>query len=244
MRNFERRVEYKTRLRKYKSIVCIHLTVSIYPFNTLQRFFMADETKSVVTEAVENTNENENQPAPFTPPKGYENMSALAQKVCLGGIVSKGFQRGSKLLGIPTANIPLEPEDNPQQAVIVDKLNAGIYFGWTQIWRNKKPAMTESLEDEDNFEGKVYKTVVSIGWNPYFKNKKKTIEPYVMHEFPNDFYNYYIRVVLCGYLRPELDFSSMEDLIAAINQDIDISKKMLDSEPYTKYKNDDYFVHL
>jgi riboflavin kinase len=204
---------------------------------------MAEETKPVVADGTD-TGDSEVASSSFTPPAGYEGLQSLPSDICLGGIVSKGFQRGSKLLGIPTANIPLENPDNPEQIKVVEKLDAGIYFGWTQIWRKKVPVADDDLEEEENFEGKVFKTVVSIGWNPYFKNKTKTIEPYVMHEFHQDFYDYYIRVVLCGYLRPELDFTSMEDLISAINQDIKLSKELLDREEYAKAKSSDYFVHL
>lgn len=30
----------------------------------------------------------------------------------------------------------------------------------------------------------VYKMVMSIGWNPFYKNEKKTAEAWVLHEFP------------------------------------------------------------
>lgn len=203
---------------------------------------MAEEIKTVVAQDDNSKAEASNKA--FTPPAGYEGLHALPKEVCLGGIVSKGFQRGSKLLGIPTANIPLENPDDPEQIRVVEKLEAGIYFGWTQIWRSKVPTAQDELDEEDHFEGKVFKTVVSIGWNPYFKNKTKTIEPYVMHKFQHDFYDYYIRVVLCGYLRPELDFTTMENLISAINQDIKLSEELLDREEYSKAKQNGYFVHL
>ncbi len=44
------------------------------------------------------------------------------------GLVVKGFGRGSKQLGIPTANYPDE---------VVEKLpvcfNQGVYYGWAQV---------------------------------------------------------------------------------------------------------------
>jgi riboflavin kinase len=69
------------------------------------------------------------------------------------GLVVKGFGRGSKQLGIPTANYPDE---------VVEKLpecfNQGVYFGYAQV---------------EN--GPVYKMVMSIGTNPYYNNEKKTM---------------------------------------------------------------------
>ena len=157
------------------------------------------------------------------------------------GVVTKGFQRGSKLLGIPTANIPIDNPDNKQQKEDVEELGTGIYFGWAKLFKNKEALVNNSKnddEDDDDFVNVTYKTVVSIGWNPYFKNKEKTIEPYIMHEFAEDFYGYYLQILLCGYLRPELDFTTMENLKKAIHDDIDLSKSLLDQSPYKEFQND------
>jgi riboflavin kinase len=72
------------------------------------------------------------------------------------GPVIKGFGRGSKELGIPTANIPVEG-----LAVAGQKdLESGIYFGWAGI----------------DFQGDcVYPMVMSIGWNPFYKNEKRSV---------------------------------------------------------------------
>lgn len=29
----------------------------------------------------------------------------------------------------------------------------------------------------------VYKMCMSIGWNPFYKNKEKTAEPWILHDF-------------------------------------------------------------
>ncbi len=69
------------------------------------------------------------------------------------GKVVHGFGRGSKQLGIPTANFPTEVVDN-----LPEEYKEGVYYGWAQV---------------DN--GPVYKMVMSIGKNPYFNNEKRTI---------------------------------------------------------------------
>ena len=88
----------------------------------------------------------------------------------LEGVVTKGFGRGSKDLGIPTANFNEEVVDN-----LPTDLETGIYFGWTH------------LEGDDQL---VRKAVVSIGWNPYYKNSKKSVVS-IIHAHNLQFY--YIR---------------------------------------------------
>jgi FAD synthase len=188
-----------------------------------------------------NTGDNSINKSEFTPPPGYEKMSLLTKPLKLSGIVTKGFQRGSKLLGIPTANIPIDNPENKQQKVDVEELGTGIYFGWAKLFKSKEAINGEANnhdDDVDDFVNVTYKTVVSVGWNPYFKNKEKTIEPYIMHEFAEDFYGYYLQILLCGYLRPELDFTTMENLKKAIHDDVSVSKVLLDQSPYKEFQND------
>ncbi|XP_011912146.1 PREDICTED: riboflavin kinase isoform X1 [Cercocebus atys] len=71
---------------------------------------------------------------------------------CRGQVV-RGFGRGSKQLGIPTANFPEQVVDN-----LPADISTGIYYGWASVG-----------------SGDVHKMVVSIGWNPYYKNTKKSM---------------------------------------------------------------------
>nr|AAH79807.1 MGC86418 protein [Xenopus laevis] len=124
---------------------------------------------------------------------------------CRGEVV-KGFGRGSKELGIPTANFAEK---------IVDRLPAdistGIYYGWGQVGN-----------------GEVYKMVMSIGWNPFYKNTKKSMETHIIHEFDKDFYGEILSIVIAGYIRPEKSFDSLDALISAIHSDIEEAKKQLE----------------
>ena len=63
-------------------------------------------------------------------------------------------------MGIPTANIPIEG-----LAVGGRKdLESGIYFGWA------------GLEGENGGEpGGVFPMVMSVGWNPFYKNEKRSV---------------------------------------------------------------------
>jgi riboflavin kinase len=110
--------------------------------------------------------------------------------------VVAGFQRGSKELGIPTANLDMDVLGDTGS-----NLETGIYFGWAKL------------------KGKHYECVVSVGWNPFYKNEKKTIEAHLL-ETMDDFYGEQLDVLLCGYLRQECNFAGLEDLISCINNDI------------------------
>ncbi|KAK2977115.1 hypothetical protein RJ640_017639 [Escallonia rubra] len=136
----------------------------------------------------------------------------------IGGPVVKGFGRGSKVLGIPTANISTEG-----YSTLLQEHPSGVYFGWAGL----------------SMKG-VYKMVMSIGWNPYFDNAEKTIEPWLLHEFDEDFYGEELRLAIVGYIRPEANFSSLEDLIKRIHEDRKMAEKALELPLYSNYRNDEY----
>lgn len=136
------------------------------------------------------------------------------------GVVVKGFGRGSKELGIPTANFPEEVVDQ-----LPKEFDLGIYYGWAKV-----------------NNGPVYKMVMSIGMNPFYHNTKKSMETHIIHEFPEDFYGSILKVAIMGYLRPEKDFVSVDDLKAAIYSDIEEAKHLLDQPPHLVYKQHS-FLH-
>ncbi|QHO58817.1 hypothetical protein HN51_013157 [Arachis hypogaea] len=136
----------------------------------------------------------------------------------IGGPVIKGFGRGSKVLGIPTANLSTKGYSD-----LLAEHPSGVYFGWAGL----------------SSRG-VFKMVMSIGWNPYFDNKEKTIEPWILYKFDEDFYGEELRLIIVGYIRPEANFPSLESLIAKIHEDGEIAEKALELPLYSSYKNDPY----
>lgn len=136
----------------------------------------------------------------------------------IGGPVIKGFGRGSKVLGIPTANLPAE-----NFSALLSEHTSGVYFGWAGLAKRG-----------------IYKMVMSIGWNPYFDNTEKTIEPWLLHEFNEDFYGEELRLVIVGYIRPEANFPSLESLIARIHEDGRIAENALDLPIYACHKDSPY----
>ncbi|KAI3438503.1 hypothetical protein D9Q98_000931 [Chlorella vulgaris] len=137
----------------------------------------------------------------------------------IAGTVVKGFGRGSKELGIPTANV-----DAGDLRTTLAEAVTGIFAGWASV------------------NGQVYKTACSIGWNPVFGNKDKTVEPWLLHTFDADFYGAEIRLSLVAYIRPEANFESLEALVARIHADADVTRQALESEAYVKHRDDPFLL--
>lgn len=86
-------------------------------------------------------------------PEGYAHPLA---PICLEGDVTTGFGRGSKQLGVPTANLPPEP-----LAAALAALPTGVYFGWARL--EAGPGAPEA-------DNAVHKMVMNIGRRPTFED--------------------------------------------------------------------------
>ncbi|KAK7060329.1 riboflavin kinase [Paramarasmius palmivorus] len=154
----------------------------------------------------------------------------------LAGPVQKGFGRGGKDLGCPTANLP----DEAIQA-LGSQVQTGVYYGYAQVL-----PLADGQGTQDESIGKVLPMVMSIGWNPYYKNERLTAEVHIMHEFKQDFYGNEVRAIVLGYIRPELDYTSLGDITEALIEDIETDKRValnsLNRPEYQKYSNDSHFV--
>lgn len=62
-----------------------------------------------------------------------------------------------------------------------------------------------------------------------------------MHTFDGDLYGQILKLCICGYLRPEKNFDSLDALIAAIQKDIKDAKDFLDKEPFRGHRDHDVF---
>lgn len=125
----------------------------------------------------------------------------LGRSYYLSGCVVKGEQRGRKL-GYPTANIGLIPDDK-----IIP--GDGVYFAKVKI------------EDSDQ----VYNGMLNVGNNPTFENSNRTVEVNIL-SFDRDIYDKHIYVEFVKKIRDEIKFSSVEELIVAIDSD----KKIIEKE--------------
>lgn len=112
------------------------------------------------------------------------------------GIVVKGFQRGSKQLGFPTANI-----DPKSWKVELTDNDFGVYCGTCHI-----------------NDGPEYKCVFSIGKNITFEMTKPTLEVHILN-FDQDIYGDRITVYVHHFIRRMRAFKSIDDLKSRISQD-------------------------
>ena len=118
----------------------------------------------------------------------YTDEKKFEASIVLRANVVHGFNRGSKELGIPTANLSME-----ELGALGEALETGIYYGWAKLKEVR------------------YETVVSVGWNPFYKNTKKTVEAHLLSKM-DDFYGEELTVELLGYLRQEANFNGLGKL--------------------------------
>ena len=123
----------------------------------------------------------------------WQNHTPLKNELIISGNVVKGFGRGSKQLGVPTANIEMTYEN---QAKTVD-LIPGVYCAVVRL------------------DNRRYIGALSIGWNPVYNNAEKTVEVYV-YGISKDFYGESISVDIKSFIRAEALFSGFDELIWAI----------------------------
>ncbi|EIN10330.1 riboflavin kinase [Punctularia strigosozonata HHB-11173 SS5] len=150
--------------------------------------------------------------------------------IVLQGPVQHGFGRGGKDLGCPTANLP--DESLPPMSNVTE---TGVYYGFAQVLKGEEG---ESLCSEDS---KVLPMVMSLGWNPFYKNERMTAEIHIMHDFRSDFYGYELKAIVLGYIRPELDYTSREALIEDIETDKRVALNCLARPAYAKFRTDPLF---
>jgi riboflavin kinase / FMN adenylyltransferase len=109
------------------------------------------------------------------------------------GTVAHGDKRG-RVLGFLTANL-----NSP-----LPGMGCGVYASQTQIAG----------------EGKVWPSVTSSGTRPTFDGADQRIETPIL-DFQGDLYGRDIEVRLIAFIRQGLGFSSVDELIAAIQGDIE-----------------------
>ncbi|SCU95557.1 LANO_0E10704g1_1 [Lachancea nothofagi CBS 11611] len=176
-------------------------------------------------------------PIPDSPQYPYPIITDYCEIVC-------GFGRGSSELGIPTANVQFNELPDA-----IENLPLGVFFGFAQL-AESGPGDVKNCQRPDgtrvhfNFGQRlaesdlnVLPVVLSIGLNPFYHNKAKTVELHIMHEFKHDFYGAKVKFSILGYIRPELDYTTREALIDDIHTDIDIAKSVLSKPQYAKHSS-------
>jgi riboflavin kinase/FMN adenylyltransferase len=136
------------------------------------------------------------------------------------GVVVDGDKLGRKL-GYPTANLRIADEEkiipgNGIYAVYV-KVNDQSSIGNTQLTTGHSPFTIHHSR---------FKGMMSIGFRPTVDGKKRVIEVNIF-DFDKEIYGQTIRVYVKKYLRPEVKFKNIEELVAQIDQDKIESLKIL-----------------
>ncbi len=108
------------------------------------------------------------------------------------GRIIEGKKLGREL-GYPTANLDYSKE------IVIPK--DGIY-------------KTNSI-----FKGKKFLSITSIGNNPTFNEKIKTIETYII-DFNKNIYGENLKVIFKDYIRGQIKFENKEDLITQMDKDL------------------------
>jgi len=117
----------------------------------------------------------------------------------------------------------------------------------THLWEDLLRVMIGSSEFDDPEEksswthdkGAVYPMVMSVGWNPYYKNERRSVEVHLLHHFDRDFYGVMMNLVVLGFVREEKDYASKEELVKDIRTDVDVAWRSLRRKAYLKFAKDD-----
>ncbi|GLC45960.1 hypothetical protein PLESTB_001200100 [Pleodorina starrii] len=143
----------------------------------------------------------------------------LRSPVMLSGEVVRGFGRGSRQMGTPTANI----DPAPLKQILAD-LAPGVYFGFAKL---------DAPQGWPEVDSKVHKAVLNVGSRPTVNRggEAPTVEVHLLHEFQGgqEFYGSHLQVLVLGFVRPEIRFSGVEALIARIRTDTAIARVQLDA---------------
>jgi riboflavin kinase / FMN adenylyltransferase len=122
------------------------------------------------------------------------------------GVVVRGHQRG-RALGFPTANL----ETLAHAAIPAD----GVYAGWLA-----------SLDD-DGLEAQRWPAAISVGTNPTFDGRERTVEAYALDRDDLDLYGAHVAIDFSARLRETLKFGSVAELVAQMHVDVADARRLL-----------------
>jgi riboflavin kinase/FMN adenylyltransferase len=125
--------------------------------------------------------------------------SLLGRPYEIRGSVVKGRDRGGRLLGFPTANVCMSTQAAPKP---------GVYAVMVEV------------------DDKQYMGAANLGYNPTFENTDLSLEVYIL-DFSENIYGKPIMVRFIDRLRDEKRFSGLDELIAQIQKDVEITREIL-----------------
>lgn len=111
----------------------------------------------------------------------------------------------------------------------------------TLLGSSKDPGeSTRTHTTPDGAKVEIFPMVMSIGWNPFYKNSVRSVEVHIIHKFEEDFYNALLNLSIVGFIRPERDYDSLDALIADIKEDIAVTGRSLERKAYATEAKDPY----
>lgn len=128
-----------------------------------------------------------------------EAREMLGRSYSVSGEVVHGEKRG-RALGFPTANIDVWSEQ-----VVPGN---GIYAGWALLG------------------GERFMAVTNVGTRPTFDGQNLTVEAYLL-DFDRDIYGETLTFTFESYLRPELRFNDVQELIVQMGADVEAGRAYL-----------------
>ncbi|WP_454163300.1 bifunctional riboflavin kinase/FAD synthetase [Gordonia iterans] len=138
---------------------------------------------------------------------------ALGRPHRVEGVVVHGERRGRDL-GYPTANVSA----TTYAAIPGD----GVYAAWFTVQGSGR-------EPEGMTIGQRYPAAVSVGTNPTFSGRDRTVEAYVL-DVDADLYGQHVTVDFVSRIRGMESYDSLDALIAAIGDDVERTRSILSAE--------------
>jgi riboflavin kinase/FMN adenylyltransferase len=135
---------------------------------------------------------------------------ALGRPHRVEGVVVRGDGRG-KVLGFPTANVA-----PPMYSAIPAD---GVYAAWFTVLGHG-PIVGEVVP------GERYQAAVSVGTNPTFSGRTRTVEAFVL-DASADLYGQHVAVDFVARIRGQEKFAKIEDLVTAMGADTERARSIL-----------------
>lgn len=138
---------------------------------------------------------------------------ALGRPHRVEGLVVRGDGRGRDL-GFPTANVA----PSAFAAIPAD----GVYAAWfTVLGHGPVPGTVVA--------GQRCRAAVSVGTNPTFSGRARTVEAFVIDEVA-DLYGQRVAVDFVSRIRGQEKFDSVADLVAVMNTDVEKTRGLLEAD--------------
>jgi riboflavin kinase/FMN adenylyltransferase len=135
---------------------------------------------------------------------------ALGRAHRVEGVVVRGDGRG-KVLGFPTANVA-----PPMYSAIPAD---GVYAAWFTVLGHGPIAGTV-------VPGERYQAAVSVGTNPTFSGRTRTVEAFVL-DTNADLYGQHVAVDFVARIRGQEKFERVEELVATMGDDTEHARTIL-----------------